>query len=372
MNKTYPTLYLKDSKGSTRIWFLEQQDNAYRTIAGLIDGQQVTSEWTRVEGKNIGKANQTNPTEQATSEIESKYTKQLKTGYFEDIADIDKELYISPMLAKNFIDRLDKIVYPVLVDIKYNGGRVVSSAAGQFSRKGELYHNIPHLQESLDFLFKKYPAMFTDGEGYNHEYRYKLNLIMKLLRKSVNVTPETLKESRDKVKYYIYDGYGFGNVTKDTKQFERRAALIKLLQDIPHIVPVVGKIAENEKEVWKIYQEYVDDGYEGAIVREDEKYVHNRASCLLKVKPEDTDEGIIVDIQEGDGNWSGTGKVITFRWKDKEFNGTFKGDRPRCIQFLKDKKQWIGREVQFAYNGLTGLGTPNFARMDIDNWTPEK
>ncbi len=372
MNKLYPVLYSRDSKNKVRVWFLEQKDNSYRTVAGLIDGQQVISEYTTVEGKNINKANETSPTEQATAEIESKYTKQLKTGYFEDIADIDKDLYISPMLAKNFTDRLDKIIYPVLVDIKYNGGRVITQKSGQFSRKGEVYHSIPHLYESMGFLFKKHPKLFTDGEGYNHEYRFKLNEIMKLLRKSVHITPQDLKDSRDKIKYYIYDGYGWDNITAETKQFERRAALIKLLQDIPYIIPVTGKIAENEKEVWKIYQEYVDEGFEGAVVRLDDVYSHKRASCLLKVKPEDSEEGIIVDIQSGEGNWAGAGKVITLRWNNMEFNATFKGDRDRCVQFLKDKKQWIGREVQFFFNGKTGLGTPNFARMDIDNWTPEK
>lgn len=372
MTKKYPILYSEDSLGNTRIWQMEQEDGKYRTISGLIDGEKVTSEWSMAASKNVGKSNETNETEQATSEINNKYKKQLKTGYFENINDIKKELFVQPMLAKNFLDRLDKIVYPVIVDKKFNGGRVVTKEDGQFSRKGEKYQSIPHLYESLEFLFKKYPNLIIDGEAYNHDYRYNLNEIMKLIRKTVHISSDDLMESRSKIKYYIYDGYGFENITKETHQFERRASLIKLLRDIPFIVPVDGKIAENEKDVYKIYQDYLDEGYEGAIIRLDSPYENKRSSNLLKLKPEDSDEAIIIDILEGEGNWSGAGKIITLKWRDKIFNATFKGTFEDAQDFLKNKNEWIGKEITFLYNGLTGLNIPNFARMDYKNNTSEK
>jgi hypothetical protein len=367
MNKTYPILYSRDSKGKIRIWEMEQNNERYRTISGLEDGEKVTSEWSIATAKNTGKSNETSDIEQATAEIEYKYKKQLKSDYFEDIKDIDQIRFIQPMLAKGFLDRLDKIVYPVIVDIKYNGGRIITQKSGQFSRKGEKYQSVPHLYESVEFLFKKHATLFLDGEGYNHDYRFKLNEIMKLLRKTVHITNDDLRDSKNRIQYYVYDGYGWDNINKETKQFERRAALIKLLKDIPYIIPVKGKIAENEKDVWKIYEEYTSEGYEGAIVRLDEPYQHKRSSALLKLKPENDSEGIIQDILEGEGNWSKTGKVIVLKWKDKIFNATFKGTYEEAAQFLKDKNKWVNKEVTFLYNGLTGLGVPNFARVDINN-----
>ena len=73
MNKDYETLYSRDSLGNIRIWKMEQNGSQYRTIAGLQNGEQVTSEWTVVEGKNLGKKNETSSIEQATKEIEVKY-----------------------------------------------------------------------------------------------------------------------------------------------------------------------------------------------------------------------------------------------------------------------------------------------------------
>ena len=56
-------------------------------------------------------------------------------------------------------------------------------------------------------------------------------------------------------------------------------------------------------------------------------------------------------------------------WVDSSKEATFKGTREEAVQFLKDKKKWVGKTVTFLYNGLTGLGTPNYARVDIRNCT---
>jgi ATP-dependent DNA ligase len=120
----------------------------------------------------------------------------------------------------------------------------------------------------------------------------------------------------------------------------------------------------------------VEDGYEGAIIRNlKSPYQHRRTEDLLKVKPEDDAEFEIIDIEEGEGNWSGTGKTIWFRKPDNmiftdgtdRFKGTFKGSKEQSVKFLNEKKMWIGRSVTVLYNGLTGIGKPNYARMDINN-----
>ena len=48
-------------------------------------------------------------------------------------------------------------------------------------------------------------------------------------------------------------------------------------------------------------------------------------------------------------------------------DATFKGTMEDCAQFLVDRDKWIGREVTFLYNGLTGLGSPNYSRVDFKN-----
>ena len=55
MNKTFPTLYSKDTNGNTRIWYMEQNGHLYRTHSGVKNGQIVISDYSTAESKNVGK-----------------------------------------------------------------------------------------------------------------------------------------------------------------------------------------------------------------------------------------------------------------------------------------------------------------------------
>lgn len=375
MNKKLTKLFARGKYNQILEWEIEVQGNRYRTITGSQGCQHVTSEWTECEGKNIGKKNETTPEEQARSEADSKWEKKKKLGYWENISDIDNTTFVEPMLAQHFKDHRRKLIYPVMVDRKYNGMRQVTTKHGAFTRKGEIIHTAPHIVEALKSLFEEYPDLVLDGELYNHDYRFKLNNLIRLVRKSKHFTPQILEESKKIVKYYVYDGYGFdfkntggGVVTEETGCFQRRIALEELLKHIPYIEVVPHQVAHDEQEVYSIYQEYVDDGYEGAIIRSwNSPYQHSRTDDLLKVKPEDDDEAVIQEIMEGTGNWAGAAKTATIKWKGITFDATFKGKYENLQEVLNNPSDWIGKTVTFLYIGLTGKGVPNSARIDVNN-----
>lgn len=369
--KKHPELYTRDSVGNVRVWCMEQDGNRYRTMSGVQGGELVTSEWTVAKPKNVGKKNETTGEEQASSEIASRYKKQRKTGYFNDPKDIDKTQYVEPMLAKLYKDYHDEIVLEEgewILQCKFNGMRCVATKDGLFTRKGEKYLSCPHIEEALSSFFDKHPEAVLDGELFNDRFRQSLNEISKLVRKTVNISEADLKRSRELVMYYVYDGYGFG-LDKESPYYERKRWIDEnIVGQYKHVVLVKDFPLKGKSDLDWHYEGLVEDGQEGAILRHRAmKYEHKRSKNLLKVKPEDDDEGEIVDIIEGEGNWSGTGKVIKLRWNGKEFDATFKGTREEAVQFLKDRNKWIGRSVTFLYNGLTGLGTPNYARVDINN-----
>lgn len=363
---TLPKLYSISSKGVPLEWQIFVESDYFYTVAGQIDGQKVTSAPNKCTGKNLGKKNETSPHEQACAEAKAKWDKKLKTDYHLKLEDINKPKYIEPMLAKNFKDRLGKVVYPVLVQRKLNGGRIIATKNGLFTRKGERYISIPHIEEALKPFFEKWPDAVLDGEGYNHDYRFKLNEIMEFLRKTKNITPEDLESSKA-IEYHVYDGYNCFGSTEESSQANRGWCLLGLKED-KYIKRVDGYRAENESEVWHYYESFVKDGYEGAMVRLwNAPYKHGRSSDLLKVKPEDDSEGEILQVIEGSGNWGGVAKTFKIRWQGQEFDATVKGSFEQAGEILKNPNQWIGKTVTFLYNGLTGLGTPNFARVDVNN-----
>lgn len=378
MKKLYPILYSRDSLENVRIWQMEQDNEKYRTISGIENGQLVTSEWTVALAKNEGKINSKNPVEQAAAEIDYRYKKQLKLNYFLDKKNIDKEQFFQVMLAKSYSDYKKDINWDkgVGVQIKYNGGRIVARKTGLYTRKGEKILSIPHIEEGLKPFFDKYPAAILDGEGFNFNLRERLNEIMSLLRKTVHISVEDINKSKELIRYYIYDGGNIDKVTLNDTYLVRKQAIDIYFKnwygkDIVHEVPTW--IVYSEEELNKLYSKFLEDNHEGAIIRIlDQPYQEKRSKFLLKYKPIETDECIIQDIISGSGNWSGSGKIITVKWKDKIFNITLKGTFEQGVQLLKDKDKWIGKEIQFQFNGKTGLGIPNFGQMDYNNNTNEK
>jgi len=108
---TFPTLYKKDSKGKTRIWFMEVDDARYRTTAGLQDGKKVTSDWTTAFAMNIGRSNETTAEEQAIAEVEAQYKKKLSVDYHENLDDIEVAKVFKPMLAVDYEKRKTKMMW---------------------------------------------------------------------------------------------------------------------------------------------------------------------------------------------------------------------------------------------------------------------
>jgi DNA ligase-1 len=373
-----PTLYARSNTGAVLEWDIEIEGNKYRMITGQQGGQKVTSKWTEAKGKNTGQANETTDEEQAQLEADAKWKKKIKReGYWEDFKDIDKaSRFIEPMLAQKLRDHPDKVIFPCMVDKKYNGGRVVGSVTGLFSRKGEQYMSIPHIVEAVQPLFDKYPDLVLDGEGYNHDLRFKLNELMSILRttKGSKLTPELMRRSEQIVRLYVYDGYGFDGITADTGNLERRKALKDLVKGIPYLVWVPYRVASDLNEVYSIYGEHIAEGMEGSIIRNiNAPYEHKRSYNLLKVKPTDDSEGVITSINEGTGNTSGLAATATVVWAGPdgrtEFDVTFMGSVETRQQILKDPNKWVGQEVTFLYNGLTGKypKKPNYGRIDPNN-----
>lgn len=373
MIATGTKLYSRDSKGKVRVWWMEQQGNQYRTCSGLQDGEIVTTDWTTAKGKNTGKANETTDIQQAAREVDNKYKKQRKTGYFDNISDIDSSTKIDCLLAKKYSDYQADIDFTKeewLLQYKYNGGRCIATKDGLFTREGERYASVPHIEKTLEPFFRTCPEAVLDGELFNEDYRQQLNEIMKLIRKTVHVTEEDIKKSAELIKFYVYDGYGFDNTTEQTPYSERKAWLdANVIVHYGACTKVPQWTIRSLDDLMERYQNIVAQGHEGVILRKaDMPYHHGRSKNLLKFKPTEDAEGKILAITEGNGNWAGKAKIITIEMDNgKVFDATFKGTMEDAAICLKEAAKWINKRITYQFFGYTGLGTPNYAQFDYRN-----
>lgn len=362
MNKIYPTLYSRTSTGKIQTWRLEQGGPRFRCHHGQKDGAIVVDEWTVCEPKNVGRANETSAEDQCSKEIAARYKKQLKTGYFEDEADVDKAIYFQPQLAHKWEDRRDKVDLSkgAYVSPKLDGVRAIITRQGAFSRNGERFLSFPHILRELETFFEEYPEAILDGEVYCDRLSNDFNKIVSLAKKT-KPTETDIQDSEKYLQYWIFDypscrSKGFYErwiaVNKVHDKFFSRNRWIKLC---PHY------LINSELQIEEYLARFIENGYEGIMINTyDGEYLQKRSSELLKYKKFQDDEYEIVSISEGVGNRSGMFGFATLKIGDKTFNSNARGNEGFYSRLLKERKSLIGKMATVRYQALTPDGVPRF------------
>ena len=348
------TIYKKTKTGAIQEWTIEISDNKHRSHSGQIGGKVTTNSWTFVYGKNAGKANFTTDNEQALKEAIAKRTKKLESGYFEDINNIDTKQYFEPMLAAKWEDCRAKIEYPIYSQPKLDGIRCILTKEGMFSRNGKPIVSAPHIFESMKHLFDANPNLTFDGELYADKFANDFNKIVSLVRKS-KPTQSDLDTCKNVIKYHIYD------LPSNNGTFVERMDELKTIELSDACVLVVTDWLLSEDEVMEFYGKYVDEGYEGQMLRTNGLYENKRSKTLLKHKTFVDEEYTILDICEGEGKRTGTCGYMVFETKEgKRFHSSVKGTFQYTTKVFENKDTLIGKEATIKYFNLTPDGIPRF------------
>lgn len=330
------TLYKRATNGKVSEWTIEvvQVEGAYRTIAGYTDGVKTTSEWTYVEGKNVGRSNETTKEEQALKQAKAIWDKKVNSGYRSTIDKVDSDLFFKPMLAKDWNDYKEDVKYPLYSQPKLDGIRCIVTKDGMFSRNGKKIVSAPHIRRELHDVFDQAPNLILDGELYADKFANDFNAICSLVKKT-KPTQSDLDESAKAIEYHIYD------LPSCTDTFTiRYAELCKL--DLPDCCVVVEtNLVESEDDVDMLYGNYVAASYEGQILRQDTKYENKRTKSLLKHKSFMDEEFTILDVCEGEGNKAGMVGFMVFEVDGVRFKSNVKADWDTSKEMWKNRKELL-------------------------------
>ncbi len=349
-----PTLYSRTNTGAIQEWTVEIDGDSYRTIHGQVDGKLQTTEWTVCIVTNEGRANQRLPDAQAIFEARAMWTKKVDSGYHENVDDIDNFTFTEPMLAKKYEDRKGKIVYPVFSQPKLDGLRAVISRKGAFTRQGKRWVSIPHILKALEPLFAELPDLVIDGELYNHEFHDDFNKITSLVKKT-KLKEEDLYWSEKYVQFWWYDVCDPTRNVFGRQRFIRFNHFKHFSNENSPIVLVPTTEVSNEEQLTTIYGGYLEDGYEGQMVRINEPYEYKRSNTLLKRKEFQDAEYIIEDVVEGTGNRSGmAGSMVFTNELGHTFNSNIKGTREYLKELWEDRgDSVIGKKATIRFFNLT-------------------
>ena len=403
MRNELPILYKKDTTGKIRQWSVIAEGNKFWTEQGAIGGKIVVNKPTITLPKNIGKSNETTAEEQAIAEAKAKCDKKKSGEYFESVKSANSEKsFFKPMLADNFDNREKDLEYPVITQPKLDGIRCIVQKTEQgieaFTRNGKKIDSIPHILDSLKEFFQKNPYAILDGELYNHDLRDNFNKITSLVRKQKPVRGKNdtdtsfdkkqqeflqkCKEAKGIIEYWIYDAPIIASISGTTELVKEVVSIddnIIFREDDPfadrlneiimwfhrkhdciHVVPTFE--AEDKEHLDDYYGKYLDDGFEGQMVRASESpYENKRSKNLLKRKEFIDEEFKVLDIEEGAGNRTGTAKHLVCKNKDgKTFNSNIKGTFEYLAEILKNKKDYIGKLATIKFFQYTPDGVPRF------------
>lgn len=354
-------LFKIDSKGKTRVWWMEYDHEKYRAHSGIEDGKTIVSGWQYPEAKNVGRANATTVEEQVLLEVGFEYAKKQHQGKYHSSKEqtSDGAKFHECMLACKY-DPKKHNKFPYYSQPKLDGIRCLVSKDGMQSRQGKPILSAPHILEALQGFFEAYPNAILDGELYNHDLRNDFEKIISLARKT-KPTADDLKESAEKIQYHVYDC--IINETDEVWTFEDRNQFIWDAIDHENpiqLVPLAN--VDDEHDVETMLLQYLEQGYEGQMLRvPDSLYEGKRSKNLIKHKEFEDEEFEIVSIIEGEGSWAGYAKSIEIKLKDgtTQYSG-IRGNQSAMKDLLASAQEYIGTDVTIRYQNKTEDGKLRF------------
>lgn len=358
-----PTIFNNASNGKITqvdISVREECDISYVIIMshGYVGGKQAVNERVITEGKNIGRANETTPKEQAIAEAKSRHQSKKDRGYREDINETST-IGNLPMLAHKYIDRGHKIIWPAIVQPKLNGVRCLATKVDDNtisyrSRRAKKYTTLKHLDKFL--LEALEVGDIVDGEIFSRSLTFEeITSIVKC---------ESEDKGRKKLEFWLYDFIPINN--PDGGFHDRYMQLSEKFGDAynrGNITLTMSFVAQDENDMKSFHKTFTYKRYEGTIIRNaDSKYQFtHRSTDLQKYKDFIDDEFKIVGGKEGAGKDAGT---IIFRCRMKD--GTLFDVRPKG-SLAQRKIYWqkldtlIGKMLTVRYQNLSAdKGVPIF------------
>jgi hypothetical protein len=329
----------------------ELPDNAagvYWTVSGQEGMKMTTSAKTIIfEGKYPGKKNYTTAFTQAVLEARSDFNKKIRKGYVRDKSVLKKpgETYTFEELTKvkergehpwrvfamalhDYKKFNHKLTFPATIQDKRDGtlflvvhhpllpltrfwsenGKEIQLKIDGYSRGRDAYEGQDHILIELYEVAKEYPGLHFVGELWKEGFG------LQDVSGSARRKADSKRGERIKLNFNVFDCF---YIEQPELGFMERQ---KILDEVfatddakkwKYVIRIPTQVVEDDKEVQKLYQSYLEKGLEGAVVRNtDALYEFGinreiRSYTTLKLKPREDDEWPVVGFTEGKAKEAG-------------------------------------------------------------------
>jgi len=398
--KEFDILYARDSKGKIRSWEIKvipinDNANTEATIvqqSGLLLGKKTSKSTKVTKGKNIGKANETTPFNQAVSNAQSKHNSKVLDGYkdldaidrviggqdlkakcsiLDNIAinaildtvmpkdNTDKDGFSRPMKAQQYWNHLKdgtvpRIKFPCLGQPKINGFRCVAFLNKETNRvifkskKGLTYAILEHIEAEL-------LPIFTAWERLKKDFGLEIDLV---LDGEMYIPGEILSNIASAVKkrslmtstleYHVFD-LSIADIAQLTRSNYLKQLMFKGSTSFVKHVDYV--LIETSREAERLTDKWISEGYEGGIFRAPEATYKfgQRPMTMTKLKRKESEEFEILDVIDTE-KAPGLGMFVCQNdLNDKTFEVVPQGTHETRKKYLDDKVDLIGKPLTVEF-----------------------
>tara|TARA_R100000781_G_scaffold1656_1_gene2821 strand:+ start:244 stop:1080 length:837 start_codon:yes stop_codon:yes gene_type:complete len=261
-----------------------------------------------------------------------------------------------PMLAHKYDDSRVDWSQPVYIQPKLDGVRCLFTKDGAYSRSGKQFMNLRHIEMALKPFFDQQPDVILDGELYNHKLKNDFEKIISLVRKQKPTDTDRI-DAQHLVQFHCYDY--FDGVQYNSYKTRMNNLVTSDIYDA-QIKYVPAKLVDSYNYARELHEEFLDQGYEGSIIRLDGLYKHGRSYDLMKFKDFSDSEATIVGYELGKGKRQGTlGKFLMQDDEGIQFGcppgkGYNYKDLANMLLKIND---YIGQRATFTYFQRTNAGS---------------
>jgi len=294
-----------------------------------------------------------------------------------------------PMLANKFLERKKYVKYPCMAQPKLDGVRYTARKVSPThvmvrTRCDTECHFFEEIKSAIQQL-QLDPNVILDGEFYSKRVPFK-TLNGYCNRKKLdgktgyNLIPH---EDLESIHYYIFDCYFInGPTTSFGERFQYLSQLLAECQS-PYLKLVPVTVVQQETELMPLHNQFVEDGYEGLMVRNiSAPYkIKDRSNDLLKYKNffdteftivgaktplNGKEEGCIIwelklpnadgDIKDEEGGL-GERSSPTFTCRPRD---TYESRKADWGEYQSDPQQFIGKPYTVRYQETYDNGIPRF------------
>ena len=153
-----------------------------------------------------------------------------------------------------------------------------------------------------------------------------------------------------RVQYRVFDAPGMPGAF-----YDRLSAISGHGEKLPWI-PLPHEFCASRAHLERYFHSIVSDGGEGVMLRDPAMpYIQGRTGRLLKYKPADDSEGLLVSTEPGTGKFSGAVGALVLKWgKHLVRVGSGLTDQ------IRHAPPPVGSKITFGFCGLTDSGLPRF------------